>query len=57
MAGKLTGIEIFANVAAATVKYSILGLHCVCGVIAHIGNRIKEWTSEKQRERSSCSKD
>ena len=58
MAGKLTGIEIFANIISGTVKYSILGFYCVCGIAAHIGNKVKEWTGDKRkREGPSCTED
>jgi len=39
---KLTGIELFAKFAAATVKYSIMGGYVFFASLAHVINRIKE---------------
>jgi len=39
---KVTGIELFAKFAAATVKYSILGGYVFFASVAHIVNKIGE---------------
>lgn len=39
---KVTGVELFARFAAATVKYGILGTYVLFASIAHVYNRVKE---------------
>jgi hypothetical protein len=39
---KITGIELFAKFAGATVKYSILGGYVFFASLAHVINRVKD---------------